>query len=934
MMKKLLIWMFVFILSILVANADLNTDITAYYNFDTNFLDSANNYDLTNQGTDPIAGVINNGTDSDGTEYIEAPDYGVFVSNNFTIATWFKIPADTGGRIYDMRGEANFRVFIDNTIATGDRLTFDCTSSCTDYIVTNVTWADDTWYHLAIAVDDDTNLVTFYVNGVKVDTGDILATITAKSNPSSAILGIANTGGASADVPMSVDEFGIWNYTINSSDAIFLYNSGSGRQYPFNITSNNLTFTAKNVYDDSAILSFNITIDGTDYTTTTGTISTSILANDTTIYPVNFTASGFYPQNANVNASFDPDYEFQTYQSILVLTAKDKVKGTVIPNPTFIASAQSSNKTLFVNSGSIPVTFNKTGWFTNTLLFNAVALVTNNYDFDAHNSNVTFNFNQSIYDIGTYTLTVSNSTYSFSENTGAITSAPQMNLTNGYYLMTLYDGATILYRDYINVGTGDVSIDATFIGLNYLYFQDAKDSSPLVNASIRVTYPNANEINLNTDSQGRISFPTYTSQTVPTGDYTILFNGFTGYVTPITFTKTVSLSTLPFNTTYQLNRANIHINVYYRTNKTTLNKQVDLFIQSIGNFSTSTGNYSLTKVTMARGNYTIQAFSEGFWTEQRVVEYTAQENLSIDFYLLEINLSSSSTFLSRVVDITQSKIANAEVNLLEYDPVSLSYEAVSQAYTDADGEAKFIVELNDKTYKITASKIVNGELLADSTGDAGIIFRGDVAEGEGVVYEQQIVTLVLVSTSIYVFDPSLYLRYSIDENFNTSTNISNIEVDFYTTDGSNREVCIEFFTMDFTKKTSVVAYCVTGNAGTVTPDVPFLLNRSNDYRLEVYVNATDGSRSLLESFRYTSDTSFETNLNRYALLNPFALFFWIFIIGIGLYSGTLPIIGVLGIILTVIETTLFATILTGAGAVLKVIICIEIFYFGRKKEET
>jgi hypothetical protein len=127
--------------------------------------------------------------------------------------------------------------------------------------------------------------------------------------------------------------------------------------------------------------------------------------------------------------------------------------------------------------------------------------------------------------------------------------------------------------------------------------------------------------------------------------------------------------------------------------------------------------------------------------------------------------------------------------------------------------------------------------------------------------------------------------------------------------------------------------CVTSDAGTITPNTPFLINRSNTYRLEVYQVNSDSSTRLIQSFTYQSVTSFQENLRNYAILHPLILFGWILIIGFGLFGSNLPLIGIIGILLAIIEIVVFPNVLTLSGAILKVIISFQIIYFGRKKED-
>jgi len=205
--------------------------------------------------------------------------------------------------------------------------------------------------------------------------------------------------------------------------------------------------------------------------------------------------------------------------------------------------------------------------------------------------------------------------------------------------------------------------------------------------------------------------------------------------------------------------------------------------------------------------------------------------------------------------------------------------------------------------------------------------------GSPIVFSEEVITLILISNASFTVDHFNLLIYSIEENFNENTNISTVQADFSTTDGSDITMCVEFFIVESSSKTSNVSYCETGNSGSVTPAVPFLLNRNNTYELQVYIVSSTGRKTILETFRYNSINSFSEILNTYAILRPFMLFLWIALISIGLYSGVLPIIAILGIFLAVAEIVLFPNYMIATGMVLKLLICIQILYFGRKKED-
>lgn len=85
----------------------------------------------------------------------------------------------------------------------------------------------DTWYHLAWTIDS--NIATFYVNGSAV--GSI-----SMSYPSnSSFTGVTKIGGGTIGSYMRglIDELGVWSRKLTAAEVSYIYNSGTGKQYPF-----------------------------------------------------------------------------------------------------------------------------------------------------------------------------------------------------------------------------------------------------------------------------------------------------------------------------------------------------------------------------------------------------------------------------------------------------------------------------------------------------------------------------------------------------------------------------------------------------------------------------------------------------------------------------------------------------------------------------
>jgi len=378
-MKKLIPVIMLLVILAVSSYADL-TDNVLYYSFDVDDVSGTTLTDLSGNskdatcvnmasGCNSVPGLLNNATDFDGSnDYISIPKTLGLLNKDFAVSIWLNLTDDSVNQFpIDLRGEITTRMGYNDV---GGTLQFKNLDTGAEIVTTDAVPLNE-WFHVVIVYDLSETEGYLYINGNLNVSGDI-GTIASDANALSAIGCRADTGGCADYYNMESDEVAIYNRTLTSLEVSELYNSGAGFNPYSASTPANLTFTANNVYDNSAITNFNITIDSTDYTTTTGTITTHILVNDTTLYGYGFFASGYYSKAGSVRASDTPSEQVDSYQSILNLEAYD-LDGNKIQNPTFTASAQSDNETLYVNSGTIEVEFSKSGWYSANKNFTTIA---------------------------------------------------------------------------------------------------------------------------------------------------------------------------------------------------------------------------------------------------------------------------------------------------------------------------------------------------------------------------------------------------------------------------------------------------------------------------------------------------------------------------------------------------------------------------------
>ena len=241
-----------------------------------------------------------------------------------------------------------------------------------------------------------------------------------------------------------LDETLISTQVFGQDEIDYLYNSGnpsSAQQYPFTSTSVlPFSITAKDFWDDSSINSFWAFIDGTNYTTTNGTINTLIYQNDTSTYNVQVGASDYFTESysgVDVSSNFgvvlhQSEISFASYEYISnnsISTCNYTIGGQ--QNSTFYLSEADDyvvlvecpfyyavNHTFNVTAKDIK-TVNVTGLYNSILNINLSDVVTS--DLIETTSYVTVNNNVGF-------------EQTFSNSNGSLT----MNLTQNNYSLTLW----------------------------------------------------------------------------------------------------------------------------------------------------------------------------------------------------------------------------------------------------------------------------------------------------------------------------------------------------------------------------------------------------------------------------------------------------------------------------------------------------------------
>ena len=307
MNKKILLPIFVFLLLISSVQGALTDNSKGYWAMEDLTDSSGNGLTLTNEaGATSTTGILNNTyqwNSADG-DYFSASKI-LDTSKAFTVSLWaFKDTDQTQG-IINLATQNKVLVYWSGTGKT--RLLID-ESTIIDYTGTT---AVSTWHHIVVTHDGSGNYEMFIGN---------------KSVGS----GSGSTFNDSVDMRLGyqydtppylldgrIDEIGLWQRELSSSEIDELYNNGDGYN-PFNepvippVVTEYLDLTAEDNESSTAINSFNVTIDlnngttGLYFSTINGSINTGINQSLSLFANLTFRSNNYFDKAyTNYNISND-----------------------------------------------------------------------------------------------------------------------------------------------------------------------------------------------------------------------------------------------------------------------------------------------------------------------------------------------------------------------------------------------------------------------------------------------------------------------------------------------------------------------------------------------------------------------------------------------------------------------------------------------------
>ena len=214
-------------------------NLISYYKLDEasgNLVDSKGSNDLTNNSaTYGATGIINDALTFDGvSDYLTGSFSKTFTA--YTIQAWIKTSSVTnnwGGIISDSGQDMLLRRNI-NT----DKLNFQSVAAGFAIVSTDV-FDTDNWIHVVATYDGTT--AELWMDGVSqgTDGGTGSVAITTFEIGRNEQINANKWEG-------EIDEVGVWDRALSDAEVALLFNSGSGKAYPFSTTAQSSTIDFNN----------------------------------------------------------------------------------------------------------------------------------------------------------------------------------------------------------------------------------------------------------------------------------------------------------------------------------------------------------------------------------------------------------------------------------------------------------------------------------------------------------------------------------------------------------------------------------------------------------------------------------------------------------------------------------------------------------------
>jgi hypothetical protein len=400
-------------LSDIKSHPTLNTGLRTYYPMDEKTGTIITDVLGINNGNNTGVIYLPNGKIEGAYNYTSAPSTSKLPTSNLVVGTttatsigfWIRTTSTENKQII---GNYNGGGYVDgeweirmNDVAygSGSILIGTNVNGTSNQISFNSGLNDGNWHYVLIVVnssESSPNKFKLYKDNVEITTKSGTQSISGNIFGLSQNIHLASTAVPDDYINITLDELGIWNRPLTTSEITDLYNSGAG--LPYDSSTKYFSIGAKSNYTNAGLTTFNASVTTssgtTEYATTTGQINTTVTANFSELVNITITAPDRFSKtyidynvSTNLNASLiQSDIKFQARQKVTgeVIPANFSIGTTILENGTSIyLDAGSYNYTAYSPGYlvSMPGTTYSTSGFTNVQnVFDYNSTTTSVYD--------------------------------------------------------------------------------------------------------------------------------------------------------------------------------------------------------------------------------------------------------------------------------------------------------------------------------------------------------------------------------------------------------------------------------------------------------------------------------------------------------------------------------------------------------------------------
>lgn len=327
------------------AKALILDNILQNFAFNNNFIDSSGHYNGTNSSViftpNGLIKQALNLTGISGKSVNLSANIRKNTNDNYTINFWVKFTTSIRTMVYGtqidddnfMQIEFNWNKGNNIPSVCMDLIVSDVYSGYCDYdelLGANYSTLNNGSYHMITYVFDKSSTIgLIYIDGILQKN----SSITPQQFPTT-----ISWIGQSRDYVYSpfngsLDEFSIWNRSLDYNEVSQLYETGRGIEYPFSYAGF-FSIKAVDLYNQSInISSFSALINGTIYNTTTGLIITDINASLSRIYNITILSNenGGYFNKTYLNYTTNTNLTAYMYQAEANATIYMKILNISVP---------------------------------------------------------------------------------------------------------------------------------------------------------------------------------------------------------------------------------------------------------------------------------------------------------------------------------------------------------------------------------------------------------------------------------------------------------------------------------------------------------------------------------------------------------------------------------------------------------------------------